>query len=423
MDLRCGFMRCALTLILFAVACDDDPVSPPASFDVAVEYCSLASRPVFFAYQDGGGAWQPVAPVTNGTVRTYGFNLVESRGGIVEVFLTSGRYHTTVLYASKAELTQHGTENCAATQSTKTVNGNVSGVGVGQTAFLSLGGPNLLFEGGISGNPVTFEEVPLGPVDFFGSRMATFGAIPNAIIMMRNQDIPNGGTLPAINFNAAGAVVPATANITIEGGNVGDEFQVYSDIITTNGLTLLWHDLQSNSTTRPWAGLPPSAMLAGDMHNPTVFASPSDGSGFRASTVIIGAVSNQTITLDPVISLPVVTQVIAGGYPRFRFAGALPAAYDKGATVDIFPDGDGNSYGIVATNAYLVAVGSGQAYDFTMPDIATLVSFPAAARLTAGPSTVSASGYHFTGAGVFDPVHASGTEFSVSVRNTSVIVP
>ena len=409
---------------VLVTACNDDPTGPVGNFDVEMEYCDPGNVPLFFAFQDGSAAWQKIVGTTTGGVTRFAFNLTQTRGGFLEVLQDGGVYQTAVRYATKAQLTQLGTDNCSATLPTKTITANVSGVTAGSYAVLSLGVISYLFDGAVPASPVTFDGVQDGQRDFFASRFVP-GAAPTSAIVLRNLNIADGGTLAPIDFNGSGTFVPATATVTVAGAGPNDELEVYTDISTPNGDALFWNDgAPSSASTRLWAGLPASVLLSSDLHGLTVFAEPDDGTGdFRVSVKYVGAVSNQAITLPPTINLPEMSIVAAGAYPRFRFVGALPAEYDEGAALDIASLDEGNTYSIIATNAYLVAAGNGQAYDFAMPDVAGLAGFPSASRLTAGSAIVSASGYGFTGSGILEPVPALGTQFAATVRNTELAVP
>jgi hypothetical protein len=222
--------------------------TPPGGGNVEYQFCDPSLVPVFFAYQDGVGAWQPVTGFTSGATTTFAFNLTQGRGGVMSVFRTTvanalavdpaapvrrlgprvsavrgGRsgvvsgpratpigaaslltdvYLTEVLYGTTGELAQDGIDYCALTQPTKTVRGTVAGVPFGQYAIVSLGSSARLFVSGSSSNPLTFAGVPSGRVDLVGSRIATTGAAPDKAIVLRDLDIPDGGSIPAsIDFN------------------------------------------------------------------------------------------------------------------------------------------------------------------------------------------------------------------------------
>jgi hypothetical protein len=433
--------------------------APPTGGNVEYLFCSTSDVPAFFAYQDGSGPWQAVTGVASGGATRFGFNLTQGRGGVLSVYrfpagdvtgaLTAGRmsrldlpaarrattalsrsslvdaHQTFLLYASTAELAQDGQDACAQPPPTKTVTGTVLGVPAGAYGIVSLGGATNVFDGAASTNPLTFGDVPPGPVDLVGSR-TTPGALPDKVIVFRNLNVPDGGSLPSvIDFNGPAASAPATATATITGAG-GHDLEVFTNVVTANSHGRLWFDLAPTPvTTRPWAGLSPAAMMSGDFHGLFVFASASDGTGdFRVSLKYVGPVTNQSLAFGLPVSLPTASQVVTAPYPRFRFQGTLPAEYNKGASIDVLStQGSGDSYSILATGAYLIAAGSAVAYDITMPDVAGLTGFPLAARLTAGSNALSVSGFGFNGPGIFDLEPTLGTEFKASTRNATIVVP
>jgi len=443
----------------FGVTITGAPTGPTS---VEYQFCDASAAPVFFAYQDGTGAWQAATRSVTGSVARYAFNLTQARGGVLIVYRTASpavtenwrpsraravmdarrdraagettkaqrsfladAYVTEVLYASATELAQDGAESCALTQPTKSVTGTVLGVSAGQYGIVSLGIANDLFIGGTSTNPVTFEGVPPGPMDFVGSRM-TPGNPPDRIIVLRNLNIPDGGALPApIDFNAA-TTAPATANATITGSS-GDDLEIFIDVVTANTDALLWFDLAPRpATTRPWAGLGSTTMASGDFHGIYAFANPRpfDANNYRFALKYVGPVADQTLSLGPTIAAPTLSQVAAGAYPRYRFQGTIPPEYGKGASVDVLGAAEGdNAFSIIATGAYLAGSGNAQAYDFTMPDIAGVTGFPAAARLTSGQNDVAVSAFGFTGPGIFDVRPNVGSEFRASVKGATIVAP
>lgn len=333
-------------------------------------------------------------------------------------------YQTYVVYASTTELAQEGLDDCAQTPATKTVTGTVAGVPAGAYGRVSLGGVTRIFDGAASTNPITFTDVPAGPVDLLGSRTMP-GAAPDKVIVIRNLNIPDGGSLPSvIDFNGTASFAPATATVTIT-GSAGDDIEVYTDVVKDNRPRALWADLSpSPATTRPWAGLGPATLLSGEFHELVVFASDPTSDDFRVSLKDVGPVTNQTIAFGPTISAPTASQVVAGAYPRFRFQGTLPADYNKGASIDVLGvQGSGNAFSIIATGAYLTASGSSLAYDVTMPPVFGLAGFPAAARLTAGTNDVTASGFGFTGTGIFELLPSLGSEFKAATKSATINVP
>ena len=92
--------------------------------------------------------------------------------------------------------------------------------------------------------------------DFVATRL-TPGVPPDRFIVLRNLDIPDGGSLPStIDFNSASSV-PATAAATIQ-NPAGDDLEIFTELVTArSGRSLFWFDLApSTNAARVWAGLP-----------------------------------------------------------------------------------------------------------------------------------------------------------------------
>jgi hypothetical protein len=137
----------------------------------------------------------------------------------------------------------------------------------------------------------------------------------------------------------------------------------------------------------------------------------------------VGAVSDQTVALGPDIAAATATQVAGGSYPRIRFQGALPPTYDKGVAIEVGTSGEGNTLSLLTTGAYLAASGQSQAYDLTMPDVASLAGFPAAARLSSGNRFMLTTAVGFTGMGAFDHAPALGSQFCAAAKGSSIQIP
>ena len=74
-------------------------MAPPPSGgnNVEYQYCDASQVPVFFAYQDGTGAWQALTGFTSGNTTRFAFNVTQGRGGVLAVFRTPGLTATDVL--------------------------------------------------------------------------------------------------------------------------------------------------------------------------------------------------------------------------------------------------------------------------------------------------------------------------------------
>jgi hypothetical protein len=436
--------------------------APAAGTPVEFLFCDTSQAPLYFAYQDGAGPWRAVAAGGSGGTVRYAFTLAEPRGGVLAVYAASTRpsaqaagpsappgrghallprlravhrartasgprraaaerspatngYATEVLYASAAELAGEGAGRCALTRPTRTVSGTVQGITGGSFGVVSLGETTRYIDEDTE-NPVTFDGVGGGVVDLVGSRVPSPGSPPSRVLILRDLDLADGASLPAtIDFDGPSSSVPATASVTVTGGG-GQYLEAYSEVVTRNGLSLIWFDLDPSATDRrAWGGLAPAAMETGDFHGIVVFATPEIGSPeYRVAVRYVRAVSEQTLGLGPWVDPPTTTRVVAGMSPRFRFQGTLPREYDGGAAVEIAnADGSAVAYGIYATRSYLGG-SPPLRYDLTMPDVSKLEGFPA--LLTVYETEAYVGGFGFTGGGAFEPVPAEGTEFWAAAR-------
>lgn len=353
-------------------------VTEPAPVDVEYQFCH-DDAPSMLAWQDGSGAWQLLNGTPAGDTTRYEFTITQGRGGVMLLYhdpiepvrglrpashsmmhrqaavrdrmsRDPGRsvgsslidvYQTLLIYASAAELALEGEANCeAGAVSTKAVTGTVTSVPEGSYGIISLGSANLIFDGAAATNPVTFSEVEDGPVDLIGSRTIP-GAVPDRLIVIRDVNAPNGGSLPVpIDFSGAATSAPATASATITGGG-GHDLEIFVTVVTAKAEAGLWFELTSSpSTSRMWAGLGPSVLTASGVHGLIVFASPPGHPGdFRVAGRYVGPVSNQTLALGPTIASPATSQIDAGPYPRFRFQGTLPPDYNRSFFLDLVGPG------------------------------------------------------------------------------------
>ena len=447
--------------------------APPAGTNVTYYFCNVDDLPAFLAYQDGAGAWQAVSGITSGSTTMYSLNISQGRGAVLSTYPYSlsgargsfrasqkpGRgtwpsrlanprravsgangelgartqaavgdaYDTYVAFGSTSELAQDGLDACAQDPPTKTVQGTVQGVAAGQYGVASLGSSTGIFDGAASTNPFTFHDVPSGVVDLVGSRIVTPGQAPDRLILVRNLNVPDGGTLPQpIDYNGPASLVPVVATATIAGSVSGDQNEIYVDLITLNGSSRIWSDLAPSATsTRPWAGFNSANMVPGDMHRIWAFASRGASLPvFRVATKTVGPVANQTVTLGAEVAAPTSTMAAGGTYPRFQFQGAIPGDYTRGVFIDLFGEDDGsNAYYFFASGAYLTASGSAGAYNFTMPDLTALPGFPVDSRLTAGVNIVTVSVLEFTGPGLFEARRTLGAETKEAYRTITIVVP
>jgi len=86
-------IRGSATGITDRTASLDLTVTPNGGSSIAWEFCDALDVPVFFAYQDGENAWQPVTGSTSDGTTSFTFSIATGRGGVVAVW----RYASSVV--------------------------------------------------------------------------------------------------------------------------------------------------------------------------------------------------------------------------------------------------------------------------------------------------------------------------------------
>ncbi|MGI8619580.1 MAG: hypothetical protein ACR2L6_10925, partial [Gemmatimonadaceae bacterium] len=176
--------------------------------NVSVDFstCEAASKPIWFAFQDGTGAWTQIL----GSADVYRFNVVSAKGGYAWVRASS--FGATVSLATQAELALATIVPCGAQSALKSVSGTLAGLGTGDVAYVGIGG------GGNAddhhGGPVTTTSFTLTGIMDGIQDLIAYRSNPRAIgtnervLIRRDQDIPNNGSLGTIDFAAAESFAP-----------------------------------------------------------------------------------------------------------------------------------------------------------------------------------------------------------------------
>ncbi len=445
-------------------------VQAAAGNQVEFQFCSASENPLFFAARDGAGAWQVVTGTLASSVYRYRFTVTQAVGavfyvqqsgsalaapnasGVLATLATPGRlstrlfpdalarlvpdaptqsaattYESTAYFATATELATIGTDNCAATQSTKSVWLQVTGVGNGQEAVLSLGGVTEFFDGTFGLSPVEFTGVRSGLVDFFGVRASSLTGVPTRILDVRNLNPADGSTLPfTADFNSVNAYDPAAAVLTI-GNALGDELLNFTAFSTANGDggTLAGAFAPSAAVTRTWYGIPTAKLQAGDVHANVIFASPavSTTNEQRYHFQFTTTVQNLSPALGARLPTHTVSVATSSGYRRIRVQGALPSEYEDLVTVQYEPSAGGNEVWLIATRGYLAAMGGTTSYDLTTPDVGALPGFPLASAPEAGEWEVLVNANGWSGLGITAPAPVNGATFVGAAKQVKITLP
>ena len=423
------------------------------------EFCSAGDTPLWFAVQDGDGAWTRVTP----TGSTFKFNVTSAKGGVAfvtgatfasvasasrtlaarmstdlqKVLLLRNRpsprrayaasaladgFSLTIFYGTQAELNSQGTNRCLPGTG-KTVNGNVANVEPGQAATATLGPSSATIVGG-AGTAFQLTKVPDGALDLIASRSST-NSVVDKVIIRRGLNQPDGSTIPVLDFDAAEAFAPATANVTV--GNLNGEAAEVSTLYFTSsgaGGAVLAPATVPGPSPYTYYGVPAAKQAAGDLHLVQAAAYPNsqDLTQSRSSALFFKDPTDRTVTLGPALSPPTVSPAATTPYVRFRATGPIQTQYSK-AVVAVFTQANATQFHhavISASEGYLAGAFT---YDLTVPDFTGVSGWDNDWGPAAGTTTewiVRASGY--TGAGVGMPVPVEGVTFSSAARSGSITI-
>jgi len=245
------------------------------------------------------------------------------------------------------------------------------------------------------------------------------------LIIRRGLNQADGSTIPVLDFNAAEAFAPATANITV--GNLnGEQAGVSTSYFTSFGSGSAGASLATGGLPGPgpfiYYGVPTAKQVAGDLHltQVTAFPSAQDFTQFRSSGLFFKDPTDRTITLGAALTAPTLSAAATAPYVRFRATAAIQAAYNKNITV-LFTQANTaapRAVTIGATEGWLAGLAT---YDFTVPDFTGVAGWDNNWGPKVGIATqtiVVASGY--TGLGVGTPSPVEGVTFSSAARIGSI---
>ena len=433
----------------------------PAGANTTWEFCPGAA-PIWFAAQDGNGAWTQVAPTDSKFV----FDIASGRGGVAFVTSVPGgsgsaasslarrmpgileaatlireraidaraaasqaiaasagsatdEFVVSIVYGTQAELDAQGRTQCAPATG-RTVNGTVGNLGARSFADVTLGDSySVVVAGATPAATPTFQllDVADGPVDLIASRTgrdpATDGPVIDRMIIRRGLNQANNSTLPVLDFNAAEAFV--TTETTIEVGNLGVSeaflFNFYYTAAAADAFTGLDGPRPGPFKHR---GVPAERQQPGDLHLASIFALGS--SDWRLAGVFFKEPKDRAITLGDVLPAPTVEAVSAAPYARLRAAGSLTAAYNKHVSVSFAQLGRRAT--IAASAGYR---SNATTYDLTIPDFTGVPGWVNDWGAKRGvPTSWVLTGANFTGVGMTELMPAEGATIQSATKTGSV---
>ena len=349
--------------------------------------CDPTQVPIWFAVQNGSGAWTRVPAGTNAT---FTFP-VGATNGIAYVLQSGTSFSTTVLYGSGAELTSIASgDPCRieAQTGTKRINGTTAHIAPAPVfATLSIGGADTMYQANTGPN-FTLAGVPNGTRDLLaavhGATNASGFTPIQRLLIRRNINYANNATIPQLDFTGPESFIPPVHRVFIN--NLGtDQQTVGESFLTTNGATAAFFE-NPGATFQPGPGVlygavPDSLLQPGDLHLIQVAAAPAGNNptSSRFMFLLLHSATDPTITLGPPLNTPTVTSAAATPYLQPR--AQLQSQSQYADVVDAQFAQSANSVDVAATAAYFG--GTPASWTLSVPDL-TAAGYNAAWGLQSG---------------------------------------
>src|SRR5256885_9032350 len=384
-------------LLFFVVAvsaCSDGtlpsaPPPPPPPISVAVAYCI---QPAWVAFQDGEGAWTQAQPTPSGSNTTFRYEFSAGRGAIATLSRVGDNMTVlSVLYGTPAELVTAGDTNsrdCGPAPA-KTLLGTAAGLDTNETAFVAASF-NSRVRVGVEGS-FELKSLASGPRDLLATRITRIDGsdVLTRLILRRSVDVPDGTTLPVLDFASAEAFAPAIANVSIDGLGAdgaasGTRLLTSHDEITVSPMIGV-----TTAVSRPYVALPESQLLAGDLQILSASVSAATTGSACSAALYFRAPTDRTLTPGAPLILPTFSTVASAPALQLRAHFVPQSEYDRSAVV-VYQQGTTTFVAISMTAAYAALTETG--YDLVIPDLAGAVGFDPAWSLHPGATLLWSAG-------------------------------
>jgi hypothetical protein len=324
---------------------------------------NLAGCPArWFAYQNGDGPWTRVA----GNNQVYQFTINAGKGGWA--WVRQAFDQVVVTFMTQEDL---GSNPLAAIcPPTKNVTVTMLGRGATEQAFVWLG-----YGFGLS-LPGTPDIIPIlgvweGTHDLVAYRTgfppAASPAATDRAVIIRDLNVPPGGSAGVADFNGPGAIVPVPAPFTADGVAAGEQVQFGMEYRTRGSQVCSEASLYSvrgAATARTLFGIPAAAQRATDYHQVKILTLGADGNVTRMAAESFNAFVGRAVTMGPELAAPTVTDLGPAPYRRLRAVGMIPAVYRNFVNLIYNQQGTAKSVAISASRGWI----GGMEATLAMPD-------------------------------------------------------
>lgn len=380
--------RVAKTMLAVAIptlaACSDyqrDPTSPypdpdpgPTTIDVA--FCA-GSQPRWMAFQDGDGQWTRAQPTVAGELANFRHTFNSTRGAIATAReFANGLTTLTIQYAAPAELAIAGDArpDLCGLVANDTALGTVAGIDTNEVVAVSTGRSTREATTVAEGGAFTLRQVS-GPEELLATRLTRIAGVVQltGIILRHGPALPDGATIPVLDFGSAEVIRPTSNIVTLVG--FGADGAVSRNGIRTahSENVVIFGDPSVTTAARTYPALPEDRLAPGDLQFITATTNATRVNNIvRSTTTYFRAPIARTLTFPDLPHPPElsVTSTATIVRPRARFDSQ--AAYDR-ATAISYQELQNTVVTVSMTPAYATANAGG--YDLLVPDLSGVAGF------------------------------------------------
>lgn len=392
-------------------------VASPPSNNISWQFCNVARRPIWFAYQDGAsGTWQRVTETSPGV---YNFAVGQPVIGITTVSNEVGNVVTEVRQYGLSEVGAAAAAECRATPaaSTKTATGSVTGFGTPtEEATVSLG-TAISSPAGAATPGFTITNVPAGALDLVAVRYDLATSASLRVLLNRSVNVADGASLGALDLAAGTSFAPVTGSVTVTAPNDG-AIAGSNRFLTASGAGALFGTpTLSSGAAATYFGVPEVRMAATDLQQFT--ASQQVGTSLtRSISRYTRGPTTITIAMPADPAAPTITSVTGAPYARATVSGVVAATFNDVVSVLFEQQARSRRWRLTSTNAARTA----GALSVTMPDFTAVPGWLATWGLGAGTADVTSAFSGQTGANP-DGTPTTGTQQFTIARKVSFTFP
>jgi hypothetical protein len=333
-------------------------------------FCA-SELPVWFAYQNEGGAW---TRVQSNASNAFEFDATP-RVAVAFTYDFGNSFFTDVYYTTADEIRPLSGIACTETLGTKNVTGAVADVPIGSQARVSLSGANDVVTAPATG--YALDGIAVNPQDLVAHRevIGTSSDTPNRVIIRRALDPVHNSVLQALDFGTEGQAI-ATHTASIAGLVSGEQNTIDIEFSTAAGTshTLYLSPVFTNSSQTLY-GVPSNLTQAGDAHR--IDLNVDGTSSYRTVVHWTRLPGDKAFSLGPALTQPTVTKVASAPYARLRTS--LPAQPDYDDFVTAFFIQNTRSVFVTVTASYVDGpIGEWQN---EVPDFSAAGGYPGGAEL------------------------------------------